>query len=158
MRSPFKRGDSWVCDRETLRIERRTGDDGTAECPWRPTYLMERVSRAIEADPGLSRRALRTAVKGKHEQKELALEMLISEGYVDPREEGAYVKHYSLTPFREDDDQPAPTGPQTGPRSTGDHHRPPGPHTQGPGPGTTPLKPVNAVLGRDGDDMHEEAA
>lgn len=101
VRAPFRRGDSWVFDRLTQQIESSTaepasGDDET----FRPTVLMQRVADAIEAEPGLTRRALRTAVKGKHDVKELALELLISESYVEPRRDGKWTKHYLLKPYR----------------------------------------------------------
>jgi hypothetical protein len=108
VRAPFARGQEWIFDRETQRVTRRGGEqrDGAA---FRPTTLMERVSRAIEDKPGLTRRALRAAVKGKHEAKQLALELLIAEGYVEQREDGAHPTHHSVMPYRADHD--------TGPRS-----------------------------------------
>lgn len=68
---------------------------------FRPTYLMERLSRAIEEQPGLSKRGLREAVKGKNPAKDLALEILVAEGYVAARREGIADRHYSSNPYRE---------------------------------------------------------
>ena len=105
VRAPFRRGDAWTFDRDTQRIERGDGehqDHHAHETAFRPTVLMERVSRAIEAKPGLTRRALRTAVKGKHDVKELALELLIAEGYVDQHsDETVSYTHLTLptTPY-----------------------------------------------------------
>jgi hypothetical protein len=72
--------------------------------PFRPTGLMEKVSRALEADSGLSVRAVRSAAKGKGEYVDLALELLISEGFVRT-EPGARnsTRHYSVRPYRDDD-------------------------------------------------------
>ena len=50
VRSPFRRGDAWTFDRDTLHVERDTDEQGD-ETTFRPTELMERVSRALEADP-----------------------------------------------------------------------------------------------------------
>jgi hypothetical protein len=70
--------------------------------PFRPTYLMERVSRAVEQQPGLSTRVLRETVTGNSKAKALALELLIAEHFVDARKEGAQaVRHYSFKPYRE---------------------------------------------------------
>jgi hypothetical protein len=71
---------------------------------FRPTHLMERVSLAIEAQPGLSKRAVRETVGGKAKAVDLALEILISEYYVDPRRDGQATRHHSLKPYHEDSD------------------------------------------------------
>ena len=75
---------------------------------FRPTYLMERLSKTIDETPGLTSRALRAAVRGKNDAKDLALELLVSENYVEvesgPR--GARL-HHSKRPFqvvRDEDD------------------------------------------------------
>jgi hypothetical protein len=50
---------------------------------FRPTSLMERISRALEvAMAPLSRNAIFGAVKGDDKAKRLALEMLVGEGFV----------------------------------------------------------------------------
>lgn len=68
--------------------------------PFRPTVLMERVSRYIEATPGLSGRAVLAAVTGKTLHLRLALELLIKEGYVSPSKRGNAILHSSVKPFR----------------------------------------------------------
>lgn len=73
---------------------------------FRPTFLMERLSRAIEEQPGLSKRGLRKAVPGKNDAKDLALELLITEGYIAARHEGNADRHYPSNPYREDLDNP----------------------------------------------------
>ena len=128
VRAAHRRGDSWMFDRETQRIERSESEQHAAqEAAFRPTVLMERVSRAIEAEPGLTRRALRTAVKGKHDVKELALEMLIADGYVEQRHEGQWPRHHSTRPFRAE----TATGPRVAPAWSPGRKRPlaPGPLT-----------------------------
>lgn len=66
----------------------------------RPTFLMERVSRYIEANPGQSKTAIETAVKGKAEYVRLALELLVGEQYIEVRRgaRGA-AEHTSIRPF-----------------------------------------------------------
>ena len=154
VRAPFRRGDTWTFDRDTQRIERGDGehqDHQHHEATFRPTVLMERVSRAIEADPGLTRRALRSAVKGKHDAKELALELLIAEGYVDQHSDEKWPTHFSTRAFRApsvspDTDGENGTGPQVAP------DWPPGPEgTTGPlapslkgqGEGPPPTDPLH---------------
>lgn len=73
--------------------------DGTAPV-FRPTTLMERVSRAVEAEGGLSKRSIRTAVAGKSATVDLALDVLINEGYIEPRPDGRATRHYSTREFR----------------------------------------------------------
>ena len=80
---------------------------------FRPTGFMERISKAIEESPGLSQNEIRTAVKGKNDAKMLALRLLVGEGHVEARvdaDDGRRTnRHYSVRPYREDDDDRAPT-------------------------------------------------
>jgi hypothetical protein len=66
---------------------------------------MERVSLAVETDPGLTKRAIRDAVRGKATAVDLARELLIAEGFIEARAESeaarAAVRHYSVKPYRE---------------------------------------------------------
>ena len=79
----------------TLSIP-EASDDGA----FRPTWLMTKLSEAIVENPGLSTRALRAAVKGKNEAKDLALELLVNEGYVDVElGPNRSRQHVSLRPF-----------------------------------------------------------
>jgi 5S rRNA maturation endonuclease (ribonuclease M5) len=72
---------------------------------FRPTGLMEQVSRAVEATPGITKRSLRGAVSGKkHDVKDLALEQLIAEGFVRVARDGQALHHRSERPYREADD------------------------------------------------------
>lgn len=58
--------------------------EAAREAPtFRPTAIMTRISAALAEHPaGLSTRSIRAAVKGGHDVKQLALELLIAEGYV----------------------------------------------------------------------------
>src|ERR1019366_8930846 len=73
---------SWPDDSVTVTF-------GEPEAPadakdsFRPTHLMEEMSKAIVNSPGLTTRALRGAIAGKSEYKDLALELLVIEGYVE---------------------------------------------------------------------------
>jgi hypothetical protein len=69
---------------------------------FRPTVLMERASRQIEEQPGLSKNAIEVAVGGKAEYLRLALELLVNEGYVRVAREGQAVRHYSVRHFRQE--------------------------------------------------------
>lgn len=68
---------------------------------FRPTVLMERVSRALEAEPGLTTNAIKGAVTGKAETVSLAIEMLVSEGFVRVEQDGQARRHHSVRPFSE---------------------------------------------------------
>ena len=79
----------------------RTADTGTG--PFRPTKIMELVSRAIETTPGLTKNSVKAAIKkGDDKTKILALELLILEGHVvvEPGKNRAQL-HRSRTPYRE---------------------------------------------------------
>lgn len=71
----------------------------------RPTYLMEMVSRYVEANPGASKTAIETAVKGKGEYVRLALELLVMETYIQSERGPRNTQmHTQIKPFREDQD------------------------------------------------------
>lgn len=92
-----------------------SSDDG-----FRPTVLMERLSRQLEQHPeGISRTKLYNATSGRREWLVIGLERLIAEGFV--ADDGSHLG--SRTPFRDDDDgssvpKPFPTVPETA-RSVG---------------------------------------
>ncbi|MGI8731411.1 MAG: hypothetical protein ACR2LK_15760 [Solirubrobacteraceae bacterium] len=149
VRAPIQRGDSWTFDRETQRIVehgRHAPDEGDAPI-FRPTVLMERVSRAVEAEPGLSVRALRAAVSGKREARDLALDLLVAEGYVERRQDGQAFRHYTMRAFRADDEPEPPTvapvaqpWPDRGPATVETDRGPRGPvptHARATGHGST---------------------
>src|SRR5439155_21810029 len=115
IRASFARGDEWLFAKGGQTIERREGGGGSE--PFRPTRLMQRTSEVIEQAPGLSRNAIRAAVKGRSEHVSLALELLIGEGYVSKQ-------HASIKPYREPPfpvSQPFPTvSPETVGGTSGD--------------------------------------
>jgi hypothetical protein len=88
---------SWPDGGVTVSLEVPEASDGGS---FRPTYLMEKLSSAITEQPGLTARALRSAVKGSNDHKALALELLVNEGFVEV-EPGPHraLKHVSKMPF-----------------------------------------------------------
>jgi AAA domain len=68
---------------------------------FRPTALMEKVSRLLEEQPGLSRRAVRTGVKGKNDYVDLALELLVANEFVAVERDGQARRHRVVRPYRE---------------------------------------------------------
>ncbi len=77
-------------------------DDSSSD-GWRPTVLMERVSRALEQHVELTTRQLREHVSGRREYVKQAADQLVAEGYVEivsgPR--GGQV-HRVVAPFRDE--------------------------------------------------------
>jgi hypothetical protein len=110
IRAGFQRGDEWLFVRDTQRIESRDrGEGDEAGATFRPTTIMRRVSEAVEADEGLTRNAIRTTIGGRSEWVSLALELLVSEGYIEARRDGQSLHHFSVQPYREDtESQPSP--------------------------------------------------
>jgi hypothetical protein len=102
VRAAFRVGDEWKFDRDTQQIERGNASPTDA---FRPTGLMERVSMLLETDPGLSKRSIRSAVQGKAVFVDLALDLLVSEKYVERRKDGQADRHHSQRPFREAEDE-----------------------------------------------------
>lgn len=73
--------------------------------PWRPTHLMEKVSRFLETvSGGASGRDVTNNVQGKAEHLRAALDALVEDGWVE-RETGAHraLIHRSIRPYREGD-------------------------------------------------------
>jgi len=71
---------------------------------FRPTVIMERVSLAVEEHPGLTKRAIRAAVRGKAAWVDTALELLIAEGFIRAEAHGQARHHHVERPFRADED------------------------------------------------------
>jgi hypothetical protein len=115
----------------SVRIKLEPPEHNDTGTTFRPTVLMERVSQAVEAQPGLSLRSLRTAVKGqRNDAKDLAVDLLVSENYIEIRTEGQAKRHYSLRPYSTEtdpEDAPCPTVPDRAP-GTPDGDRAPVPH------------------------------
>lgn len=121
-----------------------TGAGGT----FRPTFLMEKISRALEGAPGLSKRAIRDTVNGKNDAKDLALELLIAEDHIRAERDGQAIRHYVLEPYREPDDEPppcprAPTVPQPCPGTVQSDRAPVPPPLRARGTGHTDAGTTN---------------
>jgi AAA domain len=71
---------------------------------FRPTTLMERISEAIELEPGLSKSGIRSAVSGKSDAKDLALQLLVTEGYVYVKPQGQAHRHHNSALYRAAED------------------------------------------------------
>lgn len=87
-----------------LRVPAETGTSGIGT--WRPTAIMERVSKALEAagEP-LGVRALDRAVSGKKEHRQLATKLLIETGHVATGAgRNRAVLHTVVNPYRQADD------------------------------------------------------
>lgn len=78
--------------------ETATESDGT----FRPTHLMEKVSRWLELNPGASTRATREAVRGRAEVVVAALDQLVAEGFVERSQDTRGTRHTVVNKFRED--------------------------------------------------------
>lgn len=114
VRAPFKRGDTWVFDRDTQRVTFQGDGNRHGDGDFRPTVLMERMSRAAEENPGLTLRGLRDITRGNHATKAKALARLIAEGYVEASG-GSHPTHHSRSAYRADQD-PNQTQVVPGPR------------------------------------------
>jgi hypothetical protein len=105
VRAPYRSGESWLFVKSSQRIERQEAASSSSTATFRPTSIMEKVSRALEADGGLSKRAIRTAIGGTARNVDLALELLIAEGFVEARTEGQAHRHYSINAYHEAADE-----------------------------------------------------
>jgi hypothetical protein len=85
-----------------------TDGGGTVRASFRPTYLMERISRALEVSPEpLSQNAVLdpAVVKGKESTKTAALRVLVAEEYVRQSDGPRNSKlHKSVRSYRQADD------------------------------------------------------
>jgi hypothetical protein len=100
VRAAFQRDDEWIFVKDTQRVvpRDRAGEDRPA---FRPTKVMERVSRVVEQDGRLSANAICTAVGGRKANVTLAIQLLLSEGYLSVEEDGQAHYHHSVKPYRE---------------------------------------------------------
>jgi hypothetical protein len=86
------------------------GESIGADAPFRPTHLMEKVSRyvASHVDERPSRNAVEKNVGGKAEYVRKAIDVLIKEGFLEPTAGMRNAKLLrSLKPYREDEDDAA---------------------------------------------------
>lgn len=95
-----------------LRPPDAAGEAGGA---FRPTFLMARVAAAVAATPGMTKNAIRGTVKGKTSAVDLALELLVTEGFIVVEREGQSHRHRLVKPFEEDHDPRDPTATQPRP-------------------------------------------
>lgn len=100
---------------------------------FRPTGLMERVSRWLEVNPGASGRQVVDGVKGKGEYVRKALVVLEEEGYVSRAVSAKAMLYGVIKPYREADDTP--------PAATEPDRVPPRPTASRPRPGRGPESP-----------------
>ena len=103
---------------------------------FRPTVLMERVSRFLEETPTSSLRGVHRGVTGKNETLTLALNSLLAEGYVRCDTVAVAQQWSSVELFRAPDDELAhpPTLWITPKKATAPHQAPPaGPRRRGRG-------------------------
>lgn len=89
-------------------VEDSWGAAGGEVVGFRPTGLMERLSRLLGATPGLSKTEALDLVRGRAEYKRQALALLIAEGYVRD-ERGPHNKAVlaEIRPYRQADDPAA---------------------------------------------------
>lgn len=90
-------------DRTRITVHAPAGADGT---PFRPTVLMERVSRYLEEHGTSSKREIQSGVDGRNQVIGQALELLVVEDYVEqtPRKgRGGGWEFTSVVPFRNDE-------------------------------------------------------
>lgn len=83
---------------------------------FRPTHLMERVSRYLEGVPAASQRAVCKSVSGKTDALRLALECLVEEGFVKLGPMGYEVAHAYREPVDISTAPPAPHRAPSAPR------------------------------------------
>jgi hypothetical protein len=112
VRAPFARNDEWIFLRDSQRIQSRTGEHHPDTDDFRPTTIMQHVSQLIETTPGCTRNAIRDAINSKATHVDLALKLLIDEGYITREPDGQAHRHHPLKPYRQlDDNQPSPPSP-----------------------------------------------
>ena len=81
-------------------------ESGRAGETFEPTILMEKVSRAVQLTPGLSKKAIEDLVNGKATTKRLALELLVTRGYINAKTESrGRVAHHHIKPYYADPDR-----------------------------------------------------
>ncbi|MDN4173943.1 DnaB-like helicase N-terminal domain-containing protein [Nocardioides sp. SOB77] len=80
-------------------------DSGRKGDTFEPTIVMERISRYVQANPGMSKKSVEGAMNGKATTIRLALELLVARGYIHAKAESrGKVAHYHLKPFYADGD------------------------------------------------------
>lgn len=102
--------------------------------PFRPTHLMEKVSRYVEdADEPVSARTITSAVPGKNEPIREAIRLLATEGFLTESGQtgrGGGVTYTSKIPFREDETNRAQPRPNRAPGADQSNRAPAPPHNE----------------------------
>jgi hypothetical protein len=70
-----------------------------ADDEFRPTNLMERGSKEVERNPGLTSAELVTLIGAKRQWSLRALSLLVAEGYVRAERDGKTRRHHSIKPY-----------------------------------------------------------
>ncbi len=144
-----------------MRIEGPDLRSAEERGPWRPTHLMEAVSKFLETSPGpWSTTAIEEVVKGKAEHLRKACAFLVEDGFAT-RSEGPRraVMHSSIRPYRDLDSTPSHSVPTpSGTESNGQNPlRPPSPTLGGDGDGVEDMGPRESPLRPgDGDGVEDE--
>lgn len=81
-------------------------ESGRSGQPFEPTILMEKISRFVQLNQGLSKKAIEDVVNGKTATKRLALELLVTRGYIGTKTERNRVLHFHQKPFYPPDKDP----------------------------------------------------
>lgn len=70
-----------------------------------PTVVMERISRYVQANPGMSKKSIETVQNTKVTTSRLALDLLVSRGYIGTKSgrRGA-IEHFHIKPYYADGD------------------------------------------------------
>ena len=88
-------------ERVTVTLE-PPGASFTDDGEFRPTHLMEKVSRLLEAEPGAGVNEIRRSVSGKGEFVDLAVRVLIAEKFVRMQLDRQVKRHFVIRKFRDD--------------------------------------------------------
>jgi hypothetical protein len=114
--TPHDNGDRIDFD---VRAPGATAADGA----WRPTGLMEKLSKALERrrdadeDPP-DREDTLDLIAGRAQYKRQALANLVAGGYVEDFQDGRHRRYRSIRPYREADDDGPDDGPERGSEGT----------------------------------------
>jgi AAA domain len=107
---------------DRIELEVRPPGVTAAADGWRPTGLMEKISKALErrtaADDLPDRADTLDLVAGRAQFKRQALACLVDGGYVDHFEDGRRHLYRSIRPYREADELGPEVGPEPAPKDT----------------------------------------
>jgi RecA/RadA recombinase len=104
---------------DRIDLDVRAPSDTAAGGSWRPTGLMEKLSKALErrtaADDFPDREDTLDLIPGRAQYKRQALASLVDRGYVDDYQDGRHRRYRSIRPYREADDDGPDPGPDRDP-------------------------------------------